>query len=364
MNRNTNTWKILAVVFLLGATMATTAMAASFTAGNLAISRVGDGTNPLVNTGGPVDILEVTTAGSVVQTISIPSGVGATSLQWSGTATSEGALTRSPDGTTLALTGYNNAPFTGAGSLSSRTAAEAPRAFGTVDSSGTYAFGGIFSGTGTNFSGNNVRSALTDGTNTWAVGGNSGTVLFSPSTTISTTNNVSMRVLGAHNGNLYFSTGSSTNGIYGLGAFPTSGPVTATLEIAVTNPYDFAFSPGPLVNGSYAYVATIAANGVQRFNYNGTTWTNAYNFTAAGNGLTGLAVDFSTNTIYSVSPTALFSVVDLGAGGTMTSVATAGTNYAFRGLEFAPVPVPEPSTLALLGAGAVGLLVYRSRRKA
>lgn len=113
-----------------------------------------------------------------------------------------------------------------------------------------------------------------------------------------------------------------------------------------------------------AYVADSGATGVQKYTFNGTTWTLDYNFTAAGNGLTDLSVDFSgaQPVLYAVSPTALFSVTDAGAAGAFASIATAGTNFAFRGVEF--IAVPEPTTYALIGMTVLGAgLWYRRRNK-
>ena len=54
--------------------------------------------------------------------------------------------------------------------------------------------------------------------------------------------------------------------------------------------------------------------------------------------LTGLAVDFSTDTLYSVNPTDLYKLVDTGSSSTWSSLVhlTDTAHYAFRGLSFAP----------------------------
>lgn len=69
--------------------------AATFTTGNLVVGRVGDGSNLLANSGGPISVVEYNSSGALQQTINIPSGNGG--LQVSGTATSELALSRSAD---------------------------------------------------------------------------------------------------------------------------------------------------------------------------------------------------------------------------------------------------------------------------
>ena len=79
---------------------------AAFTPGDLVIYRVGDGTAALVNTGVPVFLDEYTPLGILVQSISVPTTtVGLNRrLIASGTATSEGLLTRSTDGKSTSAT--------------------------------------------------------------------------------------------------------------------------------------------------------------------------------------------------------------------------------------------------------------------
>src|SRR3954471_6558150 len=82
------------------------ASAAAFTPGNLVIYRVGDGASALINTGNPVFLDEYTPAGSLVQSLPMPSAASPRLIA-SGTSTSEGLLTRSTDGNYVVLTGYN-----------------------------------------------------------------------------------------------------------------------------------------------------------------------------------------------------------------------------------------------------------------
>src|SRR5262249_33964866 len=74
--------------------------AALFSSGNLVIYRVGSGTGSLVNTGSPIFLDEYTSGGVLVQSIPLPtSAVGQNRAIWaSGTATSEGLISRSADG--------------------------------------------------------------------------------------------------------------------------------------------------------------------------------------------------------------------------------------------------------------------------
>jgi hypothetical protein len=50
-------------------------------------------------------------------------------------------------------------------------------------------------------------------------------------------------------------------------------------------------------------------------------------------------------------------------GDTFITLATASANTVFRGVALAPATVPEPSTLALLAAGAFGMFCGICRRR-
>jgi hypothetical protein len=72
---------------------------------------VGDGTGSLVDTGNPVFVDEYTTSGTLVRTIALPTTTNGANhrLVGSGTAMSDGLLSRSVDGHYLVLTGYDAA---------------------------------------------------------------------------------------------------------------------------------------------------------------------------------------------------------------------------------------------------------------
>src|SRR5947207_11871586 len=110
---------------------AAAAFAGAFTPGNLVIYRVGDGTAALASSGTVVFLDEYTPAGVLVQSVAMPSTGTSGRLVASGTATTEGFLTRSQDGRYLIVPGYDAA--LGATVTSSTTA---PRMIGRVDGSG------------------------------------------------------------------------------------------------------------------------------------------------------------------------------------------------------------------------------------
>jgi hypothetical protein len=247
-----------------------------------------------------------------------------------------------------------------------------------VDAGGNVASFGLGA---TAFDTSNIRSATsTNGVDMWAAGnsgtaGNGGTWYNNgtAATQISSTQNNS-RVVSVQNNTLFYSSGSGAGAAIGINSLgsppPTSGPVSPSAFLnGVTGqlaaPMEFALSPGPISAGSFLYLTdqAAAATAVQRFNFDGTSWTLAYNFSGATT-TSGVAVDFSgpSPVIYATAPTGLFTAIDAGVAGTLTSIATPGANFAFRGVAFAPVP--EPAHVFLLCAAAAGAVHCWRRRKA
>ena len=152
-------------------------------------------------------------------------------------------------------------------------------------------------------------------------------------------------------------------GVSGFSGLPI-GTATSSQLFAITagtpSPYDFALSP----DGTFAYVADDRSGktygGIERWNLNAGVWTMAYNLapgTTSNDGMRQFTVDFSGahpviyGTTAEASANRLVEVTDAGAGSPFTLLATAGANTVFRGVDFTPVQVPEPSALAAAGAG-------------
>jgi hypothetical protein len=334
--------------------------AAVFAPGNLVVLRVGDGSSTLVNSQGPVSVLEFDAAGSVQQTVAVSTNP-ANGLQISGTATSEGQLVLAANQQSLTIAGYVP-PFTGTGSLSSRSAANAPRGFVTVGTDGIVS--GITTLAGL-YSSQNIRSGLQAGGQFWFTGSGTtaGTGLMSfDGTNAAQVLGINSRVVQANGGDLYYSTGSGTQGIYRFAGLPTGAAVPGAFLTGLagqgTSPYDFVFHP----SGNALYVADDGI-GVQKFVFDGSNWSHAYNFTSAAtsNRGYGLAVDFSGTdpVVYWTTPTDVYKATDLGVAAAGSSVLSAGANYAFRGLEMTPVPECSAGSLVLLAAG---FAVARRRR--
>ena len=316
-----------------------------FVAGNLAVFRAGDGIESLSSHGNSVFIDQFTPGGTLVSSIAIPDNA-ANALLISGSASSEGALTRSADGRLLEFAGYNIALTNSTSSLSGSSSTNVPRALGIVDVNGAFALVGV---TTNQYSGNNIRSGTTDGRgNYWGAGANSpnnGTFYFGsgPAGTIQSTvsNSIVIQDLG---GNLYFSTQKITNGIWKISGTPTvPASVSVFLKTGGSSAsYAFAFNS----DFTTAYVADdtlTGKGGVQRWDYSGGAWTMSYAFAGITNiGARGVAVDFSGAhpvvyaTTAEASTNRLVSITDTGAASTVTTNATAGMNQVFRGVALTP----------------------------
>jgi hypothetical protein len=325
---------------------ATVTVHSPFTTRNLAVVRIGDGSASLSSAGTPLFVDEYTPAGLLVQSLAAPAN-GSGALVNSGSASSEGALMRSSDGSLLCFAGYN--ADAGTASIASTTAADVARAAGTLDAGGSFA---LAASTSTQFSGNNIRSAATDGTNDfWAAGNISGTYYLGNASAAATVQSTlaNTRVLNAFNGNLYFTVGSgSARGLYAFSGLPAGAASVAQLidTGASSSPYAFAINAA----GTLAYIAgdspVASGGGIQKWMSTAGTWSLAYTLTNAGTGSRGLAVDFSGANAVLYATTAetssnrLVTITDAGSNSPATTLATAPANTIFRGVAFTPASAP------------------------
>jgi hypothetical protein len=363
---------LLTTIGLAAVTLAGVIDANAFTIGNLVISRVGDGTTALSNAAWNIDLLEVTTAGTLQQTINVHT-TGASRLTASGTATSE--LKIRSNGEYLAVTGYDAA--VGTTNVVNTTLSRRVLVYdnlGNVNTTLTFT-----SGSGAPYSGNNIRSAIptADGTAAWTAGtgsgGSSGTFYLTGTSETQLVGG-NFRTVEIFGGQLYGTTAAGSNTraftigsglptttgqtISNLTGLPTTGGNYGSMQIFDLDSNVAGFDTIYLSNGS----------GIEKYSLVSGTWTLNNTATAAGTLMDFTAIqNGSTVDIYAVTATDLFRLTDtagynVNISGTFgSSLLSAGTNFAFRGIDVAPVP--EPSTWALLAGSLTVLTIFRRRRR-
>ena len=369
------------------------AMAGIFGSGNVVVERIGNGTTALSSAATAVSVIEMNTAGVTQQQLDLPTS-GGTQVTDSGSATSNGYL--NVYNGLLAVSGYNAASGT-ASVASSNTKV------GTVigsDGNVSTATRTLFPTSGTMpFTGNNFRSMIATGANTfYASGTGSGTPStggiwyanngsFTQISSTATGQPTNMRNVEIYGGNLYTSSAASTGyGVWqvGTGLATTAGQTSTLLINAGTNASTYGFvlfdtnSDG---TNDLAYLAddrTTAGGGLQKWVLTGGTWTNSWSVlvnatgatsTTAGTGFAGIrgltgtwdalngAQLFATTTETSNNRVIGFS--DTGTiPNSFTNLASAGTNYAFRGVDLTAVPAPGAAALL----GLAGLITNRRRK--
>jgi predicted extracellular nuclease len=302
-----------------------------------------------------------------VQSIALPTTVSGSNKQLvaSGTATSEGFLTRSTDGQYLILTGYaSNIPA--ASSLPGTTASAVNRTVGRVDATGA-----IDTSTAlTDFasSGNPRGIASDNGTRFWISGSTGGSRYVNSlgattSTQLSTTA-TNLRATAIFGGQLYVSaqTGAIRVATVGTGTPTTSGQTITNLSgfpTSTTSPYGFVFFDldAGVPGVDTLYVASDDAAVLTKYSLVSGNWASNGTVGAAADAYRGLTatVSGSTVTLYATRKGGsgatgggeLVSLTDSSGyngafSGSPTLLATAASNTAFRGVALAPVPPPPP----------------------
>jgi hypothetical protein len=334
------------------ATASTTAL--PFTSGNLVVYRIGDGVASEVSSGNPVFLDEYTTSGTLVQSVAMP--ITQTGSQYpliaSGTATSEGQLNRSVDGRYLLVPGYGTNTGWGSSSISGTASTSVPRVMGRVDGSGNIDTSTALTDWGT---AQNPRSiASTDGTVFWGASGANVVYATLGSSTSTSLTNKNSRGIAIYNNQLYISsqsgstlvatvgTGVPTTGgqtvanIPGIsGSFTPNGFVFVTLNggtdpdtLYVTDDTGGAIEKWCLVSGSWTLAGSITAAGVREIMASVGGSTVTLYATTGGNSAAG------GGSIYTVTDTAGFNVPP--SSTSVTTIATATGNSAFRGIAFTP----------------------------
>ncbi len=343
------------------------AIAQNFTAGNLVVYRVGDGSAALTTAATALFLDEYpTTPGTVVSSLAMPTAVAGINkiVTCNGSASTEGFLTLSANKQYVVVPGYDAA--VGTASIATSSSATFARVVARVDAAKV-----VNSTTALNvFTGTPFRGVCsTNGTDFWLSSSITGPVYASLGATTGTAINTvativtNLRNIATYNGDLYVSNASGTNTRIkkvGTGTPTTAGQSMTDLPGIPTSggsPEAFYFAD---INTSVAgldvlYVANDASPGLQKFIFNGTTWA-AVAGTIAGNirGLTGRVIGTSIE-LYATTVTSntgvndIVKYVDANAltstltGGVYTTIASSATNTCFRGICFAPENPTTPT---------------------
>lgn len=383
---------VLAVATAALAASAASAAAAPIAIDDVVVYRIGTGTGSLLNTGSPVFLDEYTPAGALVQSIALPTAdAGANqTLIASGTATSEGLLTRSANGRYLVATGYDRSPG-GLGTISGTTSATVPRVVGLIDQTGAVDTTTALTDTADT---NNVRSAVTvDGSGVWVSGGSGGLRYAAKGATTSqqvssTTNN--LRALGITDGQLYTSSASGALRVATVGTgLPTAPPQTianlpGTDIPALPSPYGFAFFDlNSVVPGvDTLYVADDGAAALRKFSLVGGSWVSNGSVGADADDYRGVAGSVGAGPGVKLVATRKGGSGATGGGelvtltdtagyngafaGTPAIIATAAANTAFRGVALAPIALTAVSWAGgkAVRSGKGNLVTWKAGRDA
>lgn len=327
------------------------------------VLRVGDGAAALTNAATDVHLDRMLTDGSLPpsgpSSIALPqTAQGANQpLTLSGTATSQGLLSLSSNGKYVLLAGY--AAPVGTASVATTTSDVVPRVVGRVDGSFVVNTQTTLGGA---FSGGNVRGATSfDGTTLWVSGNASSTggvhaaTLGVPGSTQILVDPSNTRGVLVAAGQLYGTSGAGTFvNVFTIGAgLPTTAGQTATsfpgMPTSLSSPYSFALldrsAAVPGVDTLYVAddLGASSGGGIQKWISDGFTWTLVDTFSDGTNGVRGLAAAVSGSGVRVVATTTelpLNKVITLYdddiSPPTVSVIATAPTNTAYRGVAFAP----------------------------
>lgn len=353
------------------AILCTLSLSIAQTPRNIVLLRVGDGSSALTSAATPIFVDEInSTTGTLMSVVALPTALP-DAITLSGSSTAEGDLTTSTNGDFLALAGYNAVP--GTASVSSTSSATVNRVVCLIDNS-THTVNTTTRFTSA-FSGNSIRSAVTmDGTAFWVVGGSGGVFYTpvganSPSGTLVSSNSPNNRRINIFNSQLFVSSGSSAFlgvNTVGSGVPTTSGQITSLLPgfTPGLSPNGFAiFDLNPNVAGvDVIYVgddrSVINGGGLQRWDNDGSSWTLSTTFTSGiGSGVRSVVGELISGSpvLYCVTVSGTIAkLTDSGPSSAFTTLATAPTNTAFRGIAFSRTVHQQTITFDALADKSLG----------
>ncbi|MFM7413898.1 MAG: hypothetical protein ACKO6E_11930 [Planctomycetota bacterium] len=380
-----------------------TAAWAQFTPGRIVVSQYGDGiTSGTV----PITLREFTTSGSATGwQVALPTvGSGANRpIVGSISSTGIGLLKQSADSRFLSIIGSGTAASTlTIARIDNSGAVDSTTGFSVASGGGPTPRAAITS-TGIDFwwsasTGNNDTAGiryLTLGGTTTGVALAQGTG--ASSTTPDGPNQVPLnaRSIGIFGGQLYGSSnvavggGASAysfRGVYNVGTgLPTVANQLGSIIVGggtsnsgrIDGAWDFFIADSSTIYVADDDTTAPATGGLQKWLFSSGSWSKVW--TAVPDGATGMrgltgVVTGSSVQLFGITAMATGTAAnDLVAlsdtlGGTLapsfTTLATASTNYVFRGVALAPVPEPTTLTLSLTGGAAVAAVVRFRRRRA
>ncbi len=331
----------------------------NFTAGRIVILQTIGSTSKASSA---ITLKEITANGEPGMSVTLPT-TGTNPIQTAGVyGGSEGFLTTSTDGKNLVLGGYGTSSVFA--DITGTNASAVPRVVGNVSPSGAYT---QIASNSTFFSLNDIRGAISDGTNFWASGGSSANIdgidYFGLSTPVGLGTSATppkAYAIRIFNGQIYYSTQKAgpTNSVSQLGIFsfgsglPTSGTPAPIQVINTGSTVVEDFSINPTTDVCYIAVnLNTAAGGIQKWTKSGATWTLAYTLgTGASNvGAYGLVVDYSAAnpiiyaTTFESAGNRVIKITDTGSGSTATTLVAASAGVFNKGITFAPVDSGTPT---------------------
>ena len=288
---------------------------------------------------------------------------------------SEGFLSTSTDGKFIAVAGYGtSSAFV---DITATSSSVVPRVVGKVTASGQYQ---QISSSNTFYSLNDIRTAVSDGTNFWIGGASTANVdgidYMYPGTPVALATSatpVKPYSLKIFNNQIYYSTqkaGPSNTatqlGIFALGSgLPTTGSVAPTQIINTGSlvPQDFSFNTASTV----CYIAVslnTSSGGIQKWTKNNGVWSLQYTLgTGTSNiGAYGLYVDYSNAnpivyaTTFEATGNRVIKITDTGVNSVATTIVSAVAGTFYKGITFTPsdsgIPTVNLSISATTGSEA------------
>jgi hypothetical protein len=366
----------------------------------LAVLRI-NGTNQTAGTAQSGTLFEIRDNGAtatVVQsfTLATPTANNTTpGVTFSNSATTDGFLHRSTDGQSISLVGYS--ATVGTTSVTGTPSATASRVIADISASAAVTYNRF---TDTTYSGSNARAAVSVGGNKFYTAGDASApanrgvryadfTVGPTSARLQDANVRDVNVFGSGGNQRLFSATASVVSIIGPGGPPpTTGTPTVTALTGlggITNIRGFVLldrdATRSFDGSGLDTLYLVNSNLVRKYELDATdaNWVlnGTYDPGVASGNLFGLSARINGGSVdLFVTEEAnggnLIKVTDTAGYGSVMNATDIwsvgatdfGANYALRGLDFTPVPIPEPATV--LGAAVAGLglvRVVRGHRK-